>query len=172
MIEFSAPIIKLDDAGHMTGWKCIHVTLDHAQQLLPGNRKSFRVRGKIDQQDIAGLALLPLGDGSFCLPLNISLRKKIGKSEGALVQVKLERDPDFQFKVPDYILDCLSDDPTAALFFEKLPPSQQKYFVKWIESAKTTATQTARILKTMQALAAGQNYVAMVRSAKSFKEHD
>ncbi|MFM6975512.1 MAG: YdeI/OmpD-associated family protein [Sphingobacteriaceae bacterium] len=166
MIEFTALILKFADAGHMTGWRYIHIPIDIAQQLLPGNRRSFRIKGCLDLYKFEGLALLPMGDGSFCLPLNQTSRKALGKSEGAMLQVKIEVDKDFQITIPDYLAECLAEEPLAEKNFYKLTKSHREYFIKWIESAKTDETKTVRILRTLKAMSLGYTYSEMMRTLK------
>ena len=166
MIEMYTLILKFAEAGHMTGWRYIHIPIDIAQQLMPGNKRSFRVKGNLDHYAFSGVALLPLGDGSFCFPLNAHFRKALGKSEGVMLRVQLAVDKDFQLKIPDYLLDCLSDDPQASRNFYKLPKSHRDYFIKWIEGAKTDETKTARIIRTLKALSLGYNYGEMLRLLK------
>jgi hypothetical protein len=52
--------------------------------LRPGNKKSFRVKGKIDAHPIRGIALLPMGGGRFIMALNAEMRKEMekGKAKG------------------------------------------------------------------------------------------
>jgi uncharacterized protein YdeI (YjbR/CyaY-like superfamily) len=47
-----------------------------------------------------------------------------------------------------------------------LSGSHQKYFSKWIESAKTAQTKTKRILMAVTALGQGKGYPEMIRMNK------
>ena len=44
MIKFTATILKFDKQGEKTGWTYIIIPSEMAQQLYPGNKKSFRVK--------------------------------------------------------------------------------------------------------------------------------
>lgn len=154
--------------GEKTGWTYIEVPADLAQQLKPGNKKSFRVKGLLDQYPIAGVALIPMGEGNFIMSLNAEIRKGIGKRKGATLKVKLEVDERPQ-QINSELMDCLSDEPRALDFFNSLPQSHRVYFSKWIESAKTDATKAKRITMAVNALARSLPYNLMIREAKANK---
>ncbi len=86
-----ATIHKFEKQGEKTGWTYIEVPADIAQKLKPGNKKSFRVKGKLDNYKITGVSLLPMGGGSFIMALNAGMRKGIGKRHGAMLKVQLDR---------------------------------------------------------------------------------
>lgn len=164
-VKFSVTIHKFDKQGEKSGWTYFEIPPDIAQQLKPGNKKEFKVKGKLDNYAINRVSLLPMGDGKFIMPLNASMRKAIGKKEGAMLQVQLVADDsDFIFN-PDF-MDCLADDPIAKKFFQSLPGSHQRYFSKWIDSAKTEPTRTKRIAMAINALAKKWGYGEMIRASQ------
>jgi len=163
MIDFTATLNQFADQGEKTGWTYIEIPADLAQQIKPGTKKSFRVKGKLDNYKISGVALLPMGNGSFIMAVNATMRKGIGKKKGAMVKVKLEVDKkEFQFN-KDF-MECLADEPAAVEFFQTLAGSHQRYFSKWIDDAKTVETKTKRIAWTVTALSKKQGYSEMLRS--------
>jgi hypothetical protein len=152
--------------GEKTGWKYIVIPADVAQKLNKGVKTSYRVKGKLDSHPIKQVALLPMGDGEFIIPMNATIRKAIGKKEGAMLKVEIEVDKsDFLFNA-DFIA-CLEDEPEAIKHFKTLPGSHQKYFSKWIDSAKTDATKAKRIAMTVNALARKMRYNEMLREQKA-----
>jgi hypothetical protein len=163
MVEFTTVILKFSKKGEKTGWTYIEIPADIAQQLKPGEKKSFRVKGRLDEHVIKAVALLPMGEGSFILPINAPMRKGTGKKEGAMLKVKLEADK-AQLTLNKELMACLEDEPEALKFFKALAKSHQHYFSKWIESAKTEATKTKRIAQTVNALVKKQVYGEMIRS--------
>lgn len=164
MIHFTVSIKKFGQQGEKTGWTYFEIPADLAQQLKPGNKKSFRVKGKLDAHKIAGVAIIPMGGGTFIMPLNAAMRKSIGKKQGAMLKVQLAVDEnDFVFN-KDFI-DCLADEPAANQFFNSLPGSHQRYFSKWIDSAKTEPTKTKRIAMAVNALAKKWGYGEMIRAS-------
>jgi hypothetical protein len=169
MIQFTAIILKFANKGEKTGWTCIEVSAALAEQLTPGNKKSFRVKGKIDNYPLHQIALLPMGDGNFIMPLNAAIRKGIGKRKGAEVVLELKVD-ETPFLFSQDMMLCLEDEPQALAAFNKLPGSEQKYFSKWIESAKTEPTKAKRIAQTVNAMLKGFRYGEMIKALKKTEE--
>jgi hypothetical protein len=165
MIEFTSIILKFGDQGEKTGWRYIDIPADIAQQLKPGNKKTFRVKGMLDQMPFAGVALFPMGGGSFILALNADMRKGLRKQEGAMLRVKMETD-NFSIQTPDYMLECFEDDTEAFTFYNSLSKSHRDYFVKWIEGAKTEPTKIKRLTQVMSALSQGYSYGEMIRMSR------
>lgn len=168
MIKFTAPILKFDEQGEKTGWTYFVIPAELAQQLKPGNKKSFRVKGKLDNHVIKQVALLPMGEGDFIMPLNAAMRKGTGKRKGASLQVQLQVDDSPLLLSPD-LLACLEDEPKAKAFFESLGKSEQNYYSKWIESAKTEPTKAKRIAMSLNGFLKGMGYAQMIRASKQEK---
>lgn len=162
MVRFTVTINKFGAKGEKTGWTYFEVPADIATELKPGNRKEFKVKGKLDKFAIKRTSLIPMGGGRFIMALNADMRRAIGKKEGAMLDVQLSEDKsDFVFNA-DFI-ECLKDEPAAHTHFQSLTGSHQRYFSKWIESAKTDATKTKRIAMAVNALAKGRGYPEMMR---------
>jgi hypothetical protein len=92
MVEFAATIKKFDKQGDKTGWTYIDIPVQIAHQLNRASKKSFRVKGFLDEYYFSGISLLPFGEGDFIMALNAAIRKAIGKGKGGIVQVKMEID--------------------------------------------------------------------------------
>ena len=122
MVQFTTTIKQFDQQGEKTGWTYIEVPSDIAEKLIPGNKKGFRVKGKLDNFPIKGIALLPMGGGNFILTLNADLRRGIHKRKGAMLNVKLQVDPD-GYKLNEDFIACLNDDTIAKKFFDTLSGS-------------------------------------------------
>ena len=165
MVKFTATIHKFGNQGEKTGWTYFEVPPDLVQQLKPGNRKEFKVKGKLDKHPIKRVSLMPIGGGRFILVLNAALRKATGKKHGAMITVQLTAD-NSEFIFNKDFLDCLADEPAAAGFFKTLPGSHQRYFSKWIDDAKTEPTRTKRIVMTVNALAKKWGYGEMLRASQ------
>lgn len=165
MITFKTTLLRFEKQGEKTGWTYIVVPAHIANQIKPNTRTSFRVKGKLDEFLIEQVALLPMGEGDFIIPINGSMRKGIRKEEGATLDVTLELD-DSGFKVSDDLLICLEDEPAALEKFNSLSPGHQRYFSNWIEDAKTIETKTRRISQAVWGLARDMDFGAMVRHFK------
>lgn len=161
-ITFTTTLHKFESNGDKTGWTYIVVPADLANLLKSGYKKSFRVKGKLDNHAISGVALLPFGNGNFLLAVNATMRKAIAKQQGAMVQVSLMVD-EKKYELNKDFVHCLSDEPTALAFFNTLPTSHQNYFSKWIDAAKTETTKVKRISMSVTALARKMGYSEMIR---------
>ena len=169
MVKFTATLLKFDNMGEKTGWTYLEVPEKISEQLKPGVRKSYRVKGKLDNHPIKAVALLPMGGGGFIMPVNAVMRKAIGKNKGAKVDVQLAVD-DKTIPLSKDMMECLADEPPALAFFKKLPPSHQQYYSKWIEGAKTEATKTKRITATLLAMTRKMSFSEMMRVLKQEKD--
>src|SRR3984957_13694331 len=98
MVAFTTTILQFAEQGEKTGWSYIEIPSDLAQQLKPGNKQSFRVKGMLDSLPIQGMALMPMGEGNFIMALKAEVRKGIRKNAGAMLQVRLGGDTDFKEK--------------------------------------------------------------------------
>lgn len=165
MIQFTTSILKFGRQGEKTGWTYIVIPADLAQQLMPGNKKSFRVKGRLDDYSIKGIALLPMGGGDFIMALNAEMRRGIRKKQGAMLNVKLQVDHKPLELSADFMA-CLEDEPEALAFFKSLAKGHQNYFSKWIESAKTEQTKTKRIALAVDALSKQFDFGTMLREDK------
>lgn len=166
MIDFETMILQFGEMGEKTGWRYIEIPADMALEMKPGNKKSFRVRGKIDSYEISGFALMPMGDGKFIMPLKAELRKAIRKESGAMVRVQLEEHLNFKVAVPADLQDCFDFDPEAEIQFNTLAMSHRNYFIKWIDSAKTSETRAKRIVNTVNAMLRKWDYGMMIREMR------
>jgi hypothetical protein len=163
MIRFKTTILQFAQQGEKTGWSYIRISSALAQQLLPGNKKSFRVKGRLDDHPIKGIALLPMGEGAFIMALNATIRKAIRKQKGASVLAELEVDKK-KIEPPKDLLECLADEPKAQEYFSSLPKSHQNYFGTWIKSAKTEPTRARRIARVVDAMLKKMDYGQMIRA--------
>lgn len=162
MVTFTGAIKKFGSQGEKTGWIYLEIPAGIAEQIKPGTKKSYRVKGKLDNYKIEKVSLLPMGGGSFIIPLNAAIRKGIKKNVGAIVKLQLAEDKR-ELELNAELMECLKDEPAALKNFQKLAPSHQRYFSKWIESAKTEQTKTKRIARTVNAMIKNQDYGAMLR---------
>jgi hypothetical protein len=165
MIRFTTTILQFGEQGEKTGWRYIRIPAALARELKPGNKKSFRVKGRLDEYAFTGMALIPMGEGDFIMALNARVRKAIGKEKNARLQVALEVDKKAP-EIPAELLECLADEPKALEFFNTIPLSHRNYWSNWIRSAKTEATRAKRISRAVTALARGWDYGQMIRSLR------
>lgn len=165
MISFTTTILKFDKQGEKTGWTYIVVPAKTADKLNPGIKKSYRVKGKLDEFAVEKLALIPMGGGDFIMTLNAEIRKGIGKRKGAAINVQIELDSS-SIIPPAELLECLQDEPEALKYFNSLPQGHRNYFTKWIESAKTEPTKVKRITLVIKTMVRKMDFGAMLREER------
>jgi hypothetical protein len=166
MISYNTMLLQFDSKGEKTGWTYIDIPADLAQQLKPGNKKSFRVKGMLDSFPIKGVALMPMGEGAFIMAINAAMRKGIYKRAGAMLKVTLEVDTNTEVIIPDDLQECFEYEPEARGYFNTLPEGHRRYFVNWINSAKTEPTRANRIANTIEAMLHKWTYNEMMRAMK------
>ena len=150
MVRFKAKLEKFGEKAEKTGWTYINVPAKIAQEIKPGNRKSFRVKGKIDAYSIKALAMVPMGDGDFIIAVNAGLRKAIGKIPGAETELQLAEDK-APLKISTDLAECFLDEPGAWKYFNELPPSHRNWYSNWVKCAKTEITKSKRIATVINA---------------------
>lgn len=170
MITFKALIEQFGEQGEKTGWSYIRVPAAIAGKLIPGQKKSFRVKGFLDEHPIEGVALIPMGEGDFIIAVNAGMRKAVRKQKGATLRVRLAVDEKPFVICPD-LMESLQDEPRALAFFNKLAPGHQRYFSKWIDSVKTEPTRVKRIAQAVNALSRSLDFGGMVRALKADREN-
>jgi len=166
MIHFKAEIERFETMGEKTGWSYVFIHAALASEMKPGCKKSFRVKGKIDQLEVSGLATMPMGEGDFIIALKGELRKKLKKEAGATVELYLEEDKNFKIEMPEDLEICLSEEEHLMRNFLKQPKSHQNYYINWINQTKTEPTRTKRIVMTVKAMDKGQDFGTMMRESK------
>ncbi len=165
MVSFSTTILKFDRQGEKTGWTYIIIPARVANKLNPGVKRSYRVKGKLDEFKIEKTSLIPMGEGDFIIPINAAIRKGLGKRKGATVKVQLEIDHS-PILPPVELIECLKDEPEAYNYFNSLPQSHRNYFTKWIGSAKTEPTKIKRIALVIKTMVRKMDFGAMLREER------
>lgn len=166
MVEFTTIILQFAEQGEKSGWTYIEIPAEIAQQMKPGNKKSFRVKGMLDAFPVTGMALMPMGEGNFIMALKAEVRKGIHKREGATLHVRLEADNDFKVEMPNDLQECFDFEPEAQEFFNSLAKSHREYFIKWIDGAKTSETRAKRVINTVNAMLRKLPYNVMLREMR------
>lgn len=169
MIVFTAVIQQFDKKGEKSGWSYIEVPAGIANEIKPGVKKSFKVKGKLDKFVISQVSLLPMGDGNFIIPFNAAMRKGTGKKKGAMIKVQLTDDKK-EYELNKDLMECMADEPAALAFFKTKTKSFQHYYSKWVESAKTDTTKAKRIALAVSSLAKKIEFGEMLRLERQRRE--
>ncbi len=170
MVSFTAEIFRFENKGEKSGWSYIDVPVSLAQQLKPGCHTWFRVKGTIGGHPFAGIALVPMGEGNFILPVNGGMRRILQKKEGDVLQLSLEEDTEFRIEIPEDLEVCLLEDERLHEAFMNLTKSHRNYFINHINQAKTEETRTRRIVQAVEAMDLGIDFGAMIRRSRQHKD--
>ncbi|MBK7390471.1 MAG: DUF1905 domain-containing protein [Bacteroidetes bacterium] len=73
------------------------------------------MKGKIDATPIKMIALIPMGQGNFIMPVKADLRKLLGKKHGMHVEVELQIEKE-EVQLDSDFVRCLEEDPAAKRF--------------------------------------------------------
>lgn len=163
MISFKAPLKKFGEKGEKTGWTYVEVPASVAVQLHSENKRSFRVKGKINECVFEGIALVPAGGGDYIFAVNAGLRKCLKKKTGETVNLQLQPDHS-EPQLPAELYECLELEPAALEYFSKMKKGERNYFIKWILSARTDATLTKRMALAINAFLNKTDFGSMIRS--------
>ena len=167
MINFKVEIEKFESNGDKTGWSYVFIPQEIANQIKSDNRREIRVRGFIDHVAVSGMCMMPVKGEGFILPLKKSLRKELRKEEGNMVELQLAFDADFKIEMPDDLEVCLAQEDGLLEHFLLMPKSHQNYFINWLNTAKTEATRTKRLVMIVGAIFNKWDFGMMIRSAQS-----
>ncbi|MFC5046715.1 YdeI/OmpD-associated family protein [Aquimarina hainanensis] len=133
------------------GW-----TYAHLPEIKPDKTTPFGwviVKGTIDDYQLQHHKLMPMGDTTLFLPVKAVIRKKINKSAGDYVRIRLFKDTT-TLLIPDEITQCLQNESNDIYQkFLSLKEGTKKSYLDWIYSAKKDETKAARILQMMDELA-------------------
>ncbi|MEJ7610551.1 MAG: YdeI/OmpD-associated family protein [Ferruginibacter sp.] len=162
MVKFSATLQKFASKGEKTGWTYLPVARKIAEKIRPDTKRSFRVKGTIDDHPIKAVAMIPKGNGDYIIAVNAAMRKAIRKINGAKVNAALEVDAS-PLKLSEELLECFNDDPTALKYFSGLPPSHRNWYSNWVTGAKTEITRTKRIATVIRACSQKMDFGEMMR---------
>lgn len=165
MLSYKTIILKFGSNGEKTGWSYVEMPVDVWKKLKLKNRREFRIKGFFDDVKVERLACMPAKEGHFIIPLNTELRKKLGKNEGAMLNLKFELDDSPPLQSPE-LMECLNEDKIALAQFNSLLLSHKNYFHRYIYTAKGAATKAGRIVNVINAMHKKQNFGEMIRSLK------
>jgi hypothetical protein len=168
MYSFEACLEQFDQHGDKTNWTYVTIPQEVAGQMHPEDRKTFRIKGFIDAVPVTQVAVQPIKNGGYLLALNSTLRRKLRKTVGQTVTLRLQKDVAVP-ELPEAFLAALQSDGDALARWEQLPPSHQRYFSNHVASAKTPETQLNRIVQSVIALALQQSFGEMIRAQKAIR---
>jgi len=168
MVTIKAIIKRYSRNGEKTGWSYVEISAAQANKIKANYKRSYKVKGYIDKLAISQIAMIPMGGGTFIIPVKAAIRKKIGKEEGDKVILKLEEDLK-EYQLDKELVLCMKDEPIAFSKFKKLPKSYQNYYSKWVGSAKTPETKSRRIGIVINGVLNDQTLAEMLKANRELK---
>ncbi len=134
------------------GWTYVRIP-----EIEPNKHAHFgwvKVRGSIDSYNLKNFRLMPMGNGTLFLPVNATIRKHIGKSEGDFVRIILYKD-DAPLELTKELIDCFSQEEGIYEQFLRLSANEQKRYLEWIYNAKNDSIKVERIVRVIEELKQG-----------------
>jgi Domain of unknown function (DUF1905)/Bacteriocin-protection, YdeI or OmpD-Associated len=161
MLSFHATIERFGTMGEKTNWYYVMMPDDVMEIFQASKTKSLRVKGLLDAVPIKMIALWPIGEAQYILPLNAIIRKQLHKDVENAIHLQIEIDND-EIGIAPELYDCLQDEPLAEQRFYALPKSWQNNFSRLVNNAKTPGTKAKRIAKFLEALLVGDTHEKMM----------
>ncbi|HUR65254.1 MAG TPA: DUF1905 domain-containing protein, partial [Chitinophagaceae bacterium] len=59
--SYTTTMLRFGSKGEKTGWTYIEIPPDIAQLIKPGNKREFKVKGKLDKTTITRQSVMPMG---------------------------------------------------------------------------------------------------------------
>jgi hypothetical protein len=138
------------------GWSFVPIP-----EVLQDSRKPFgwvTMSGTIDGLKLTKIKLMPMGNGKLFLPINVKIRKLIGKKAGDEVHIVLYKDNSPQ-TIPQEIIDCLKLESAEVHHrFLDFQDDEKKAYLDWIYDAKTDETKAKRIVQMIDRIKAGLRF--------------
>ena len=121
-----------------------------------GTRKPVPVRITFDGYFVQ-MNLLPCGNNRHWIHVRKEIRTAIGKEEGDIVEITVEKDDTPRSVIiPEYLQWLLENDSEMMKAFNKMPVSAKKFWIEGIEEIKNEETKVERINRFFEFLK--QNY--------------
>jgi len=142
---------KLEDAGAGGNG---YVLFPYDTQAEFGTRGIVPVKATFDGAAYRG-SLVKYGHPQHMLPVLKSIREKIRKGPGDMIDVVVWKDEEeCTVDVPEEFAKRMKKEGVLAVF-EKLSYTNRKEYCRWIASAKKEETRTARLAKSIEMLKMG-----------------
>ena len=113
---------------------------------LYGVKGQVKVKALFDGRVVYRGSLVKMGYPCHILGITQEVRQKLGKSPGDKIKVEIEQDLEVRVViVPEDVKPLLDENPKAKKYFESLSYTDQKEYIRWIETAQREETRTRRI---------------------------
>jgi hypothetical protein len=142
VIELVNTKVQLQRFEGKGGW-----TYAPLPSVLPDKKNTFgwvKVNGFIDDYEISGQHLMPLGNGTLFLAVKADIRKAIRKQAGDTVLIRLyveNADPD----IPPDIQTALKKHPPAGKFLARLATHNRQTYINYVNAASNDMERKQRL---------------------------
>ena len=144
-LEYTAEIFIGPQGGY-------YIDFPYDAMELFGTRSKVKIKVWIDGY-YQRKSLIPKGDGSHLILVNMEARAAIGKNDGDKVSVVVEHDTEPRtVDIPEELQWLLDNEPDLKAEFEKLPYSARKFYVYWIMETKDPDKKVKRINRVFEVL--------------------
>jgi hypothetical protein len=127
---------------------------------LYGVKGQVKVKAIFDGQVVYRGSLVKMGYPCHILLITKETRQKLGKTLGDTIKVEIEQDTEIRVViVPEDVKGLLGKHPKAKKYFESLSYTDQKEYIRWIESAKQPETRARRTSLFLDKLNAGKKFM-------------
>ena len=136
--EFEGMLYRGSHGGH-------YINFPYDTQKEFGTRKPISVKVWFDGH-LERKSLLPKGDGTHWISISYEIRKTLGKSDGDMVSVVIEKDDDPRVvPIPEDFEWLLDNEPELKLVFQKQSYYTRKFFCDWITQANNPDVRVSKI---------------------------
>ncbi len=144
-----------------------HPGMDAAYIIFPydvmkiyGVKGQVKIKARFDNAIEYRGSLAKMGMPCHILGITKEIRYQLGKTFGDEIQVELEKDTEERVvTVPEDIRSLMNTQPKARKFFESLSYTDQKEYIRWIESTQNPETRARRIGIFMEKLKANKRFM-------------
>ncbi|MCC7245667.1 MAG: DUF1905 domain-containing protein [Saprospiraceae bacterium] len=98
-------------------------------------------------------ALLPKGEGRYCIVVNKKIRDKMGLKAGSVVQVSIRKDEsEFGLPMPEELAELLKQDEEGHKWFHNLTPGKLRTLLYIVGQPKTSEKRLQRAITIVEHL--------------------
>ena len=90
-------------------------------------------------------ALIPKGEGVYCIMVNKKIREQLGLKEGSTARVSLHKDEsEYGLPMPEELAEVLAQDEAGNRLFHTLPPGKLRTLLYIVGHVKNTEARISR----------------------------
>ncbi|MDR2207242.1 MAG: YdeI/OmpD-associated family protein [Flavobacteriaceae bacterium] len=151
------PIIFEPEIKQSGSINAAFVEFPFSTEELFGKKSQVKIKAIFDGNVEYRGSLAKMKTDCHILGLPREIRKKLGKTFGDKVSVKLWEDKEERIvEIPEDVMQIFNLNKNAFELFEKMSYTHKKEYIRWILEAKKLETREARKLKMIEMILAGK----------------